>query len=125
MSELLLPQFEASPDFSLNRLQIIDGSILCWSQMLSLLQDLLSLMLDTMLCIIDSFQWLDDRTTTIYLEELVQAIRKTELKCLFTTTGRSTCLIEQLQIAETVVIESIDTRQGPCALGRNNSWALS
>ncbi|KAI2776154.1 hypothetical protein F4815DRAFT_485338 [Daldinia loculata] len=125
MTELLLPKFEANPDFSLNRLQIIDGSILCWSQMLSLLQDLLSLMPDTMLCIIDSFQWLDDRTTTIYLEELVQAIRKTELKCLFTTTGRSTCLIEQLQTAETVVIESIDMRQGPCALGRNNSWALS
>ncbi|KAI1659700.1 hypothetical protein F4813DRAFT_351692 [Daldinia decipiens] len=125
MAELLLPRFTTHSDFSLNRLQLIDGSILCWSQMLDLFQDLLSLMPNTMLCIIDSFQWLDDRTTTIYLEELVQAIRNSGLKCLFTTTGRSACLIEQLQANETVVIESADLRQGPWGLGRNNSWALA
>ncbi|CAJ2501363.1 Uu.00g042160.m01.CDS01 [Anthostomella pinea] len=125
MVEHLLPRFETEIDLSASRLRVLDGSILCWSQMLQLFCDLLPLMPDTLLCVIDGLQWLGDRSTDVYLEELLQAMRGTKLRVLFTTTGRSVCLRKQLQPNETLAIEAVDLREAAWGLDRNNSWALT
>ncbi|KAI1372639.1 hypothetical protein F4677DRAFT_456379 [Hypoxylon crocopeplum] len=124
MIELLLPQFDTSVDLSANRFRQIDGSIMCWSQMLNLFRDLVSLMPDTILCVIDGFQWLDDGSTVPYLEELIQTIRGSRIRCLFTTTGRSASLRKQLQSPEIIAIEAVDTKGALWGLDRNNSWAM-
>ncbi|KAI1383575.1 uncharacterized protein F4822DRAFT_81891 [Hypoxylon trugodes] len=124
MIELLLPKFDSATDFSSSRLRSIDGSILCWSQMLNLFRDLLALMPGTILCVIDGFQWLGDRDTEPYLEELIQTIRGSQLQCLFTTTGRSACLRRELESTETMAIEMTDLRVDSWGLGRNNSWGI-
>ncbi|KAI1502349.1 hypothetical protein F5X99DRAFT_379172 [Biscogniauxia marginata] len=124
MTELLLPKFETEVDLSASRLRLIDGSILCWSEILRLFRDLLPLMPDTLLCVIDGFQWIDDRSTSRYLEEFIQTMRGSKLRLLLTTTGRSPCLRKQLEPAETMVIETLDLRDATRGLDRNNSWAL-
>ncbi|KAI5926622.1 hypothetical protein F4810DRAFT_707160 [Camillea tinctor] len=123
MAELLLPRFETQADFSSSRLKLIDGSIMCWSEMLHLFHDLLPLMPDVLLCVIDGFQWIDDRSTSNYLEEFIEAMRGTKLRVLLTTTGRSACLRKQLQAAETMVFETLDSKDVSWGLNRNNSWA--
>ncbi|OTB06590.1 hypothetical protein M426DRAFT_72113 [Hypoxylon sp. CI-4A] len=125
MTELLLPLFESEKDFSQERLRLIDGSILGWSQMLHLFHDLLSLIPNVTLCVIDGFHWLDDRSTKKYLEEFIQVLRASNVRCLFTTTGRSACLRGQMQTPEIVTIETVDLREASWGLDRNNSWAVS
>ncbi|KAI0600022.1 hypothetical protein F4775DRAFT_547723 [Biscogniauxia sp. FL1348] len=123
MTELLLPKFEAGADLSPSRLRLVDGSIMCWSEMLRLFRDLLPLMPDVLLCVIDGFQWIDDRSTSRYLEEFIDAIRGSKLKVLVTTTGRSACLRKHIRPTETIVIETLDLRDVSWGLDRNNSWA--
>ncbi|KAI1144886.1 hypothetical protein F4825DRAFT_475406 [Nemania diffusa] len=122
--ELLLPKFEAEVDLSEARFRVLDGCILSWSEMMRIFRDLLPLMPNTLLCVIDGLHWLDDRSTAACLGELVQALRNTNLRVLFTTTGRSACLRCQLQVHETHCVEAIDLKEPQLGLDRNNSWAL-
>ncbi|KAI1634956.1 hypothetical protein F4809DRAFT_615825 [Biscogniauxia mediterranea] len=123
MTDLLLPKFETRVDLSPSRLRLVDGSIMCWSEMLRLFRDLLSLMPDVLLCVIDGFQWIDDRSTSRYLEEFVEAMRASMLKVLLTTTGRYACLRKHIRPTETMVIETLDLRDDLWGLDRNNSFA--
>ncbi|KAI0514732.1 hypothetical protein F5B22DRAFT_610538 [Xylaria bambusicola] len=106
--ELLLPKFQASVDLSEGRLRVLDGCILSWSETVGLFRDLLPLMPDTLLCIIDGIHWLDDSSTTGCLEELVQTMRGSKMRVLFTTTGRSTCLRQQILGDERYSVQTVD-----------------
>jgi hypothetical protein len=75
---------------------------------------------DTLLCVIDGFHWLDDRSTVGYLEEFVQAMRGTKMRVLYTTTGRSSCLSRQLQTQERLKIETRDLRDASWNFDRKN-----
>ncbi|KAI0432788.1 hypothetical protein F5Y09DRAFT_339345 [Xylaria sp. FL1042] len=123
MIELLLPRFQAGVDFSEDRFCILDGCILSWSELMRVYCDLIPLMPDTLLCVVDGFHWLDDQSTAKCLEELVQAMRGTKMRVLFTTTGRSACLREQLKTNEIHHVESIDMKETNWSLGRDNPWA--
>ncbi|KAI1338624.1 hypothetical protein F5Y15DRAFT_407601 [Xylariaceae sp. FL0016] len=123
MMELLLPRFETDFNLSSNRFQFLDGTVLCWSEMIHLLHDLLRLMPETLLCVISGFHWLDDRSTAGILEELLQTMRGSKMRVLFATTGRSSCLRKHLRIEETLVIEKVDMRKTCWGLERSDSWA--
>ncbi|KAI1124220.1 hypothetical protein F5Y10DRAFT_250067 [Nemania abortiva] len=122
MVELLLPRFHAGVDLSEGRFRILDGCILSWSELMCVYRDLLPLMPDTLLCVIDGLHWLDDRSTAGCLEELVQAMRGTKMRVLFTTTGRSACLRQQLHTNETHRVEAINAKEANWSLGRDNQW---
>ncbi|KAI0437870.1 hypothetical protein F4803DRAFT_536979 [Xylaria telfairii] len=123
MIELLLPTFRAEVDLSEGRFRVLDGCILSWSESVRVLRDLIPLMPDTILCVIDGLHWLDDRSTDRCLEELIQAMRGTKLRILFTTTGRSACLREQLCIDEIYCVETIDLKEANWSLDRESPWA--
>ncbi|KAI1276256.1 hypothetical protein F5Y07DRAFT_366932 [Xylaria sp. FL0933] len=122
MIELLLPSFQAEVDLSPDRFRILDGCILSWSELVRVYRDLIPLMPDTLLCVIDGLHWLDDQSIARCLEELVQAMRGTKMKVLFTTTGRSACLRQQLNTNEIHHVESIDMKEPNWSLGRDNPW---
>ncbi|KAI0448306.1 hypothetical protein F5B21DRAFT_498008 [Xylaria acuta] len=123
MIELLLPSFRARVDLSEDRFRVLDGCILSWSESVRVFRDLLPLMPDTIFCVIDGLHWLDDRSTDRCLEELVQAMRGTKLRVLFTTTGRSACLRQKLSTDETHRVETIDLKETNWSLDRENPWA--
>lgn len=123
MMELLLPLFETSADFSESRLRLLDGTILSWTELLKLFHELLPLMPSKVLCVINGFHWLDDRSTLPYLNDFLEALRGSSLRVLFTTNGRSSCLREKLDASETVLVDSFDLRDSNWHLDRNNSWA--
>ncbi|KAK5625865.1 hypothetical protein RRF57_001581 [Xylaria bambusicola] len=110
MVELLLPKFQAVVDLSEARFRVSDGCILSWSETVGLFRDLLPLMPDTLFCIIDGLHWLDDESTTRCLEELVRTMRGSKMRVLFTTTGRSTCLRQQLLKDEQYCVETADSK---------------
>ncbi|KAI0487790.1 hypothetical protein F4859DRAFT_525824 [Xylaria cf. heliscus] len=120
MIELLLPTFRAEVDLSEVRFHVLDGCILSWSESVRVFRDLLPLMPDKILCVIDGLHWIDSGTTDRCLEELIQALRGTKLKVLFTTTGRSACLREQLYIDEIHQVETIDLKANYGSLEREN-----
>ncbi|KAI0141733.1 hypothetical protein GGR57DRAFT_508995 [Xylariaceae sp. FL1272] len=115
--ELLEPQFETKVDLSEPRFSLLDGCILSWPEIIRLFRDLLSLMPDTLLCVIDGLHWLDDRSTHCYLDELVSAMQSSKMRVLFTTTGRAACLRKQLTTRDTFVVEATDLR--------GNVWGAS
>ncbi len=124
MIELLLPRFQAGVDLSERRFRVLDGCILSWSELVGLFRDLLPLMPDTLLCIIDGLHWLDDQSTTGCLEELVQTLRGTKLRVLFTTTGQSTCLRQQLSADEIHRVETLDLKETNWSLDNDSLRAL-
>ncbi|KAI1362156.1 hypothetical protein F5Y08DRAFT_355550 [Xylaria arbuscula] len=110
MIELLLPGFQAKANLSAGRFSDLDGCILSWSESVRLFRDLLPLMPDTLLCVIYGLHWLDERSVTGYLEELLKAMRGSKMRVLFTTTGHSACLRQQLLADETYCVESQDLK---------------
>ncbi|KAI0551807.1 hypothetical protein F4679DRAFT_124737 [Xylaria curta] len=123
MTELLLPALRTEVDLSEGRFRDLDGCILSWSESVRVFRDLIPLMPDTILCVIDGVHWLDNRSTDGCLEELVQAMRGTKLRVLFTTTGRSACLRQQLYTSEMYCIETMDSKDSDWSLDRENLWA--
>ncbi|KAI0190855.1 hypothetical protein F4808DRAFT_453783 [Astrocystis sublimbata] len=105
MMELLLPTFQADANLSKDRFALLDGCILSWSELVHVFRDLLPLMPETLLCVVDGMHWLDDRSTDKCLAELIQALRGTKMRVLFTTTGRSACLMVHLDRTETHIVE--------------------
>lgn len=105
--ELMLPQFETSIDLSEERFSLLDGSLDTWNAGLAILKDLISLLPRTTFCIIDGLHWLDDQGTETALEQLVECLRNERLRTLFTTTGRSGCLMGGLEVEEIVPLEDL------------------
>lgn len=52
---------------------------------------------------------LDDKTTDLALAQLVEGLRGSKLKVLFTTSGRSGCLLERLESGETFDVGDMDS----------------
>lgn len=104
MVEQLLPRLETSLDLSEERFLSLDGSLDTWAEALEMFRDLVSLVPGTVYCVIDGFHWLDDKTTDLALAQLVECFRGGRLKVLFTTSGRSGCLLESLETGETFVV---------------------
>lgn len=112
LMELLPLEFQSDVDLSRHRLASLDGSLGTWSAAVSLLIDISNLMPGPVLCIIDGFHWLCDRSTDRYLSDLLKVLRGVKWKVLLFTTGRSAVLREEVSTSETI---SVDTRQ---AFGR-------
>lgn len=123
MIELLLPLFETSTDLSESRLRLLDGTIHSWTGLLKLFYELLPLTPNKVLCVINGFHWLDDRSTLPYLDGFLDTLRGSNLRVLFTTNGRSGSLRGKLDPSETVLVESLDLQGSNWQLDRNNSWA--
>lgn len=109
MVELLLPRFETTVDLSEERFLSLDGSLDGWTEALRMLRDLMKLKPGIVYCVIEGFHWLDDKTTDLPLAELVKCLRGGELKVLFTTSGRSGCLLEHLDGAESLNVGVMDS----------------
>lgn len=113
MIELLLPQFFTTADLSESRFARLDGTVISWHDLLSLLGDLAPLLPDIVYIIVDGLQWLDDRSTATMAKQLVSFLRgyKDKLRVLFTTSGKSGVLLEQLDTNEFIAVDN-DMLQG-------------
>ncbi|KUI67665.1 hypothetical protein VM1G_03036 [Cytospora mali] len=109
MVELLLPRLETTVDLSEERFLSLDGTMGTWSKALAVFRDLTTLSPGTIYCVIDGFHWLDDKTTDLALAQLVECLRGGRLKVLFTTSGRSGCLLENLEPEEIFVVNDINS----------------
>ena len=121
--ELIPPGMNEHPD-SLNRrsFERLDGCSETMDDALDVLGQLLDQSPPVLLCIIDGLQKLDDRETRQHLKLLLETLRgrrgieSTEaanserlLKALFTTDGRSRCLLNGLSSSELVFAERSST----------------
>lgn len=118
MVELLLPQFDTSIDLSESRFLRLNGSVNSWADALLMFRDLLTLVPDLTFCVIDGLDWLDDRSTDLYLLEFLTMMRNSKLKVLFTTTRRSACLRERVFSAETIQVDLLHPASPNLALDR-------
>ncbi|KAJ4355595.1 uncharacterized protein N0V89_003615 [Didymosphaeria variabile] len=100
MIELLPMEFETSRDFSKERFAELDGTLLTWGVFKGLFRDVQSVLPGKVYCVIDGVQWLDDSSTSICMTELVDLLRLENLKVLFTTSGSSRSLLENLEREE-------------------------
>lgn len=104
MVELLLPRLETSLDLSEERFLTLDGTLDTWSEAQDMFRDLMSLAPGTVYCVVDGLHWLDDKTTDVTLAQLVDCLRGGRMKVLFTTSGRSGCLLDGLESEKTMVV---------------------
>ncbi|KAJ4410999.1 hypothetical protein N0V82_009103 [Gnomoniopsis sp. IMI 355080] len=105
MIENLPPCLETTVDFSEERFSGLDGTMKTWSEATALFRDVLSVVSGTVFCVIDGLHWLDSRSTDAPLADLLQVLRNDHLRILFTTTGRSGCLLEDLGREETCSLQ--------------------
>lgn len=116
---------------SQQRLALLDGSSDSLEDALKVLGDLLDLAPSVLLCVIDGFQQLDDPSTGAHLKMFLETLRghrrikniKPEgsdrlLKILFTTAGKSRCLLNELSREELVFAESSGTSSTPERVNR-------
>lgn len=117
--------------FSQQRFALLDGSPDSLDDALKLLGELLDRAPSVLLCVIDGFQWLDDRSTRGHLENFLEALRghgKMEkmdpespdrlLKILFTTAGESRCLLDRLSREELIFAEGLGVSPRPGRVNR-------
>ncbi|ROW17317.1 hypothetical protein VPNG_01369 [Cytospora leucostoma] len=104
MVEILLPRLETDVDLSEERFLGLDGTMDSWPEALTVLRDLMGLTPGIVYCVIDGFHLLDDETTDEPLEQLLEILRGGRLRVLFTTAGRSGCLLSILEPEETFVV---------------------
>lgn len=100
-------------DFSASRFEQVDGTLGSWEWTLEILKDLLSSIPNTVYCIINGFQWLDDKILDGPLKHLLQILRGDgmhagqNLKVLITTQGRSRYLEKELAITELLCADQV------------------
>ncbi|KAF4954069.1 hypothetical protein FSARC_12236 [Fusarium sarcochroum] len=83
----------------------LDGTTQTWDQALSALTTAVQLVVPGILCVIDGMHWLDARDTEKVLDELVQCLRKTGFKVLFTTSARCGALSKEIVREEHVEVD--------------------
>lgn len=114
--EMMLPEFECDKDLSKRRFDRLDGSPRTWSEAVAVLQDLQELLPGKTFFVIDGLQWLDDSSTSEHLRHLVDSLRSDKLKVLFTTSGRSRCLLDRLSREEMLILDT------PMRRNLSSSW---
>ncbi|MCJ1383219.1 hypothetical protein MMC17_006332 [Xylographa soralifera] len=118
--ELLPMEFESRLDLGEERFAMLDGSLKTWKQTLSLLGDLFCEIRSVLFCVVDGWQWLDDRSTNESLAQFLRLLRGGigaessgfKLKVLLTTAGRSHCLLENLSRTALVLADQIEGPPG-------------
>ncbi|KAK7413762.1 hypothetical protein QQX98_007329 [Neonectria punicea] len=109
MIELVLPIFETETDLSEARFRLFAGTAGSWDEAMALFRDLGKLMPPRLFCVIDGLHWFDDRTVEKYLADLVQVLRNCEFKTLWTTTGRSASLRDEVSLSETLQMANFNS----------------
>jgi hypothetical protein len=134
--ELLPVDFASQIDFGQERFKPLDGTLDSWTETMKLLDDLLNLRPLYLFCVLDGFQWLDDSSTKKFLDNLLDVLRdhtstrkgvnsnssNLVLKILFTTAGKSRCLLGKLSKDELLLA---DQRRVALRPGSNRPGRLS
>ncbi|TPX07434.1 uncharacterized protein E0L32_002096 [Thyridium curvatum] len=102
--EVLLPKFDTNFDLSRPRFEQLNGTFQSWDVSMEVLADLLSLVPGTAFCVIDGIHWLDSQRADKYLRAFVEVLRNSTMKIMFTTSGRSGCLLEEIPVSETIQV---------------------
>ncbi|KAF2464831.1 uncharacterized protein BDR25DRAFT_271045 [Lindgomyces ingoldianus] len=105
MIELAPPEFKSSKDFSKERFEKLDGSVHSWDHLTSVFRDVQDILPGKLFCVIDGLQWLDDASTSSFLAQFVEMLRRDNFKVLITTTGQSQCLLDCLTREELLILE--------------------
>ena len=105
--------------------EALDGSLDTFGSAVVILKSLLDLSPPVLFCVIDGIEQLDDQSTRACLKDFVDALRghdtchqsltasKRTLKILFTTAGRSRCLLSHLSENEIVFAEQSTAGRRP------------
>lgn len=101
MIEVMPPRMETAIDFSERRFLELDGTLNTWSQAIALFRDVLGTVPGIVFCVIDGLHWLDAKSTDVPLTQLLHVLRKDGVRVLFTTSGRSGCLLDEVLREET------------------------
>ena len=122
----LLPLvFESKKQLDLETFERLDGTLKTWPLAIAVLKALLDSSPSVLLCVIDGFELLEDPSTQKYLVNLIDALcghngnsddrksTKRTLKILFTTAGRSRCLLDHLADNELVFAEQSKAGRKP------------
>ena len=113
------------------RFRLLDGTLNCWKEVLSLIDQLLHQAPPLLICVIDGLDVIQDASTDAYIRSLVRVLlthtrhepvampggkhgQQVLLKVLFTVAGRPSSLVETLAENQLVVSES--NRVDPTAL---------
>ncbi|KAF4455763.1 phytanoyl-CoA dioxygenase family protein [Fusarium austroafricanum] len=83
----------------------LDGTTRTWDQALCALTTAVELSVPGMLCVVDGMHWLDSKETEKLLRELIQCLRKTGFKVLFTTSARCAALSKEISREEYVHVD--------------------
>lgn len=118
MIDLLLEVrlIETEKDLSEERFRMMDGSAASWAHALALFQDLVELVPYKVFCVIDGMHWIDDSSSSVFVQDLLKALRNDKFKVLFTTSGRSPSLREHLGRGEAYRVERPETRRTSAGL---------
>ncbi|KAE9375263.1 hypothetical protein N431DRAFT_453923 [Stipitochalara longipes BDJ] len=109
---LLEPDVDASIDFSAERLSLLESPLGNWREVISFLNDLLTLSPGILLCVIDGIDDLDYGRGKSLCADILALMRRREaasarsgliLKTLFTTTGYAKTLDDGLGLDEVVI----------------------
>ncbi len=123
----VLPSFASyTQNLGVSRFAKLDGSVQSYDEAIGILGELLDLSPPMLFCVIDSFEILDDRSTTSHMASFVNTLRRHKLykgplstgsdrvlKILFTTAGRSRTLLTELNDDEWVFAERAGSARYP------------
>lgn len=111
--ELLPPQLKQSDMIFWNRrFQRLDGTETSLEEALEMLKHLYQRVPRKVFCVIDGIQWLDDKSTSAVLAQLIQSLQDGRMKILFTTTGHSRALLHILSRRDLCILHETRERGG-------------
>jgi hypothetical protein len=117
--EQLPVAIEGVQDLSEQRFATLEGTAGSMPASVEVLGDLLPHLPNPTFCVIDSLHLLDDRTAAQDLQALFQVLLDApNVRLLFTTTGRSACLADNISLDEQV---HVDPEEGEWILQRSKS----
>lgn len=106
--QLLPHDFEAAHngEFGETQFQLLDGTLSSANLALKMIDTLLDHATPTLICVIDGIQWAESPTTVPYLQSFIDILRVQQAhricKICFTTQGRSTALVDSVDVRERV-----------------------
>jgi hypothetical protein len=122
MVELLLPSFESAIDLSESRFKLLDGTAKSWEDALQVFSDLLELMPKGVYVVLDGLHWLEDQSAESFLRAWIRTLKNSKLKVLFTSSGRSAVLRDELSDDEAFLIEDMASPDALFPLSRRHVW---